>query len=153
MLTVLILASVVLALGAILLLKEGRPPTSTIVNPPPGSAAPAGSATAVGSAADQLQAALAANKPALVFMHSTTCQSCIDMMHVVDQVYPEFAAQIALVDVDVYDEANEPLMQVLGLRYIPTIVVYDRAGKAAQNVGAMKADAFRTFLRQRALGG
>ena len=106
-----------------------------------------------GSAADQLQAALAANKPALVFMHSTTCQSCIDMMRVVDQVYPEFAAQIALVDVDVYDEANEPLMQVLGLRYIPTIVVYDRAGKAAQNVGAMKADAFRTFLRQRALGG
>jgi thiol-disulfide isomerase/thioredoxin len=152
-LTVLILATVVLAVGAILLLKEGRPPTSTVVDPQSGSSSPAGGATASGSAADQLQAALTANKPALVFMHSTTCQSCIDMMRVVDQVYPEFAAQIALVDVDVYDEANEPLMQALGLRYIPTIVVYDRAGKAAQNVGAMQADAFRTFLRQRALGG
>ena len=106
-----------------------------------------------GLPADQLSQALAAGRPVLVFMHSNNCQSCIDMMRVVDQVYPELAAQIALVDVDVYDEANEPLMQVLGLRYIPTIVVYDRAGKAAQNVGAMKADVFRTFLRQRALGG
>jgi len=45
------------------------------------------------------------------------------------------------------------LMQKLGLRYIPTVVAFDKTGKAAQNVGAMKADAFRTFLRQRALGG
>jgi thioredoxin-like negative regulator of GroEL len=72
---------------------------------------------------------------------------------VVDQVYPEFASQIALVDVDVYDDANGPLLQMLGLRYIPTVVAFNREGKASQNVGAMKADAFRAFVRQRALGG
>ncbi len=74
-------------------------------------------------------------------------------MKVVDQVYPEFAGQVALVDVDVNDTTNGPLMQKLGLRYIPTVVVYNREGKSWQNVGAMKADAFRVFLRQRALGG
>ena len=87
-------------------------------------------------------------------MHSTTCQSCIDMMKVVDKVYPEFADRVTLVDVDVNDNTNGPLMQKLGLRYIPTVVVFDnREGKTSQNVGAMKADAFRTFLRQRGLGG
>jgi len=104
------------------------------------------------SPSTQLDQALAAGQPVLVFMHSTNCQSCIDMMKVVDQVYPEFAGQIALVDVDVYDDANGPLMQKLGLRYIPTVVAFDKTGKSSQNVGAMKADAFRTFLRQSALG-
>ena len=61
------------------------------------------------------------------------------MMKVVDQVYPEFAGQVTLVDVDVYDEANGPLMEKLGLRYIPTVVVFDKEGKTAQNVGVMKA--------------
>jgi len=105
------------------------------------------------SPSNQLDQALAAGKPTLVFMHSTTCQSCIDMMKVVDKVYPEFAGQIALIDVDVNDNANGPVMQLLGLRYIPTVVVFDSQGQKSQNVGAMKADAFRTFLRQRALGG
>jgi thioredoxin-like negative regulator of GroEL len=86
-------------------------------------------------------------------MHSTTCQSCKDMMKVVDQVYPEFADQVALVDVDVNDSANGPLTQRLKLRYIPTVVVFDNQGQKSQNVGLMKPDAFRTFLRQRALGG
>lgn len=105
------------------------------------------------SPADQLNQALAGGQPVLVFMHSTTCQSCIDMMKTVQQVYPEFANQVVLVDVDVNDQANVPLMQRLGLRYIPTVVVFDKTGKSAQNVGAMKPDAFRTFLRQKALGG
>ena len=157
-LSILILATVVLAVGAILLLKEGRPPTATVVSASDVSAATVSSASssagpAGGSAVDQLSRGANEKRPALVFMHSTTCQSCIDMMKVVDQVYPEFKDQLVLVDVDIYDEANGPLMDSLGLRYIPTVVVFNSKGKASQNVGAMKADAFRTFLRQRALGG
>ena len=152
-LTVLLVASVAVAIGGILLLKGQRKPAVAL------SAAQGSSPAAVTGPvrsvlpADQLREALAQGRPALVFMHSTNCQSCIEMMKVVDQVYPEFASQIALVDVDVYDDANGPLMQMLGLRYIPTVVAFDREGKASQNVGAMKADAFRAFVRQRALGG
>ena len=170
-LTVLVIASIGVLIFGIVLLKDQQQPavalsaaqvsnpaavsSSAIVN---GSASVAGSSAVNGpfrssSPTDQLNQALAGGKPALVFMHSTTCQSCKDMMKVVDQVYPEFAGQVTMVDVDVNDNANGPLMQKLGLRYIPTIVVYNREGKASQNVGAMKTDAFRTFLRQRALGG
>jgi thiol-disulfide isomerase/thioredoxin len=165
-LPVLVIAVIAVFVGVILLLKTQRPPAAALSAAQ--SSAPAaatGGQTAVtsdpaavngpfkpSSPADQLNQALAQGKPALVFMHSTTCQSCIDMMKVVDQVSPEFAGQIALVDVDVYDDANGPLMQMLGLRYIPTVVAFNTEGKASQNVGVMKPDAFRTFLRQSALG-
>lgn len=158
-LTVLVFASLAVIVLGIALLKDQRQPAVALTaaqasNP----AAMSGPAAVNGpfkpiSPSDQLDQALAAGQPVLVFMHSTNCQSCIDMMKVVNQVYPEFAGQIALVDVDVYDDANGPLMQRLGLRYIPTVVAFSREGKASQNVGAMKSDAFRNFLRQSALGG
>jgi len=165
-LTVLVIASIGVVIFGIVLLKE-RPQQAVALSAAQASnpaavsgptAARASNPAAVNgpfkptSPSTQLDQALAAGQPVLVFMHSTNCQSCIDMMKVVDQVYPEFAGQIALVDVDVYDDANGPLMQKLGLRYIPTVVAFDKTGKSSQNVGAMKADAFRTFLRQSALG-
>jgi thiol:disulfide interchange protein len=136
------IASVVIVIAGITLLKAQTAPAPTVAGAP-GGALPA----------DQLNQALAQGKPALVFMHSTSCQSCIDMMKVVDQVYPEFAGQVTLVDVDVYYEANRPLMQKLGLKYIPTVVVFNGQGQSWQNVGLMKAEDFRALLRQRAIGG
>jgi thioredoxin-like negative regulator of GroEL len=159
-LTVLVIASIAVTIVGILVLKDQQQPSVALSAAQSSALAAATSSPAVvngpfkpTSPADQLNQALAAGQPVLVFMHSTNCQSCIDMMKVVDQVYPEFAGQIALVDVDVYDEANGPLMDKLGLRYIPTVVAFDREGKIAQNVGAMKAVAFRSFLLQHALGG
>ncbi len=164
-LAALVIASIAVVVLGIILLKE-RPQEAVALSSVQGGRPTAQSSATVqgkpaavagpfrpSSPADQLNLALAAGQPVLVFMHSTNCQSCIDMMKVVEQVYPEFADQIVLVDVDVYDNANVPLMQKLGLRYIPTVVVFDKNGKSAQNVGAMKADAFRAFLRQKALGG
>lgn len=164
-LAVLVIAGLAVVIAGILLLKDRRQPVAALSTTPTSGPTTQGSLAHVSgsqavtgpfkptSPADQLNQALTQGKPTLVFMHSTTCQSCRDMMKVVAQVYPEFAGQVALVDVDVNDDTNIPLMQALGLRYIPTIVVYDRTGKASQNAGAMKVDAFRTFLRQHALGG
>ncbi len=165
LLSVLVIASIAVVVVGIILLKD-RPQEAVALSyaqasSPASQASPSATRNPAAMAgplkpsspAEQLDQSLAAGRPVLVFMHSNTCQSCIDMTKVVNQVYPEFAGQIALVDVNVYDDANAPLMQKLGLRYIPTVVVFDKAGQAAQNVGAMKADAFRTFLRQKALGG
>ncbi len=159
-LTVLVIGSIAVTIVGILLLKDQQQPAVVLSAAQSSALAAATSSPAVvngpfkpTSPADQLDQALAAGQPVLVFMHSTTCQSCIDMTKVVDQIYPEFADRIALVDVDVYDEANGPLMEKLGLRYIPTVVAFDKEGKTAQNVGAMKAVAFRSFLLQHALGG
>ena len=158
-LTVLVIASIAVVILGIVLLKDRQEPAVALSAAQGSSQAAVSGPAAVNgpfkptSPADQLNQALTTGKPTLVFMHSTTCQSCIDMMKVVDKVYPEFAGQIALVDVDVNDNANGPVMELLGLRYIPTVVVFDSQGQKSQNVGAMKADAFRSFLRQRALGG
>jgi len=152
-LTVLVIASIAVVIVGILLLKDQRQSAVALSGAQASGSSAVSSAPSGASAANQLNQALAQGKPALVFIHSTSCQSCKDMMKVVDQVYPEFAGQVTLVDVDVYNEANGPLMQKLGLRYIPTVVVFNREGQSWQNVGLMKPDAFRTFLRQRALGG
>jgi thioredoxin-like negative regulator of GroEL len=135
-------ASVAIVIAGIAMLKAQSAPAPAMAGVP-GGALPA----------DQLNQSLAQGKPALVFMHSTSCQSCIDMMKVVDEVYPEFAGQVTLVDVNVYDNANLPLMQKLGLKYIPTVVVFNSQGQSWQNVGLMQPDQFRQALRQRALGG
>jgi thioredoxin-like negative regulator of GroEL len=135
------IASVAIVIAGIAVLKAQNTPAPAMASVP-GGALPA----------DQLNQSLAQGKPVLVFMHSTSCQSCIDMMKVVDQVYPEFAGQVTLVDVNVYDDANLPLMQKLGLKYIPTVVVFNSQGQSWQNVGLMQPDQFRKALRERALG-
>ncbi len=45
------------------------------------------------SAEEQLDQHLKEGKPSFVFFHSNNCQSCIDMIAIVDQVYPDFKAR------------------------------------------------------------
>lgn len=94
----------------------------------------------------QLDSALQNQQPTLAFFHSNNCQQCIDMMQIVAQVYPEFASSVTLVDINVYDKANETLLKRVGLRYIPTLIFYDRSGKEQVSVGVMEAERFRQTL-------
>lgn len=96
--------------------------------------------------ADQLQNALAERRPTLAFFHSNNCQQCIVMMEIVGQVYPEFANSIVLVDVNVFDERNAPLLQKVGLQYIPTLIFYNRAGQGQVSVGVMETEQLRQTL-------
>jgi thiol-disulfide isomerase/thioredoxin len=100
----------------------------------------------------QLDHALADHQPTLAFFHSNNCQQCIDMMKIVEQVYPEFADSIVLVDVNVYDERNEPLLQQVGLQYIPTLIFYDRLGQSQVSVGVIEAEQLRQTLAALAEG-
>jgi thioredoxin-like negative regulator of GroEL len=146
--TILVLAVLALVIVMILLLKMEQQPAATATSAPAASAL-----VSQGPPADQFQEALAAKHPTLVFMHSTDCTPCQAMMEVVDEVYPEFATQVVLVDVDVYDRNNNPLMQQLGLRVIPTTVFFDRQGQGQQFMGVMEPDDLRDTLRQLAQGG
>lgn len=94
----------------------------------------------------QLDRALQAGQPTLAFFHSNNCQQCIDMMQIVAQVYPEFAASVALVDINVYDEANKALLERVGLQYIPTLIFYDQTGKEQVSVGVMETERLRQTL-------
>lgn len=105
-------------------------------------------ATAVSAVlpAEQLQNALDEGRPTLAFFHSNTCQQCIDMMGIVNQVYPEFDTSVVLVDVNIYDERNRPLLEQVGLQYIPTLIFYDHTGQEQVSVGVMQSEELRQTL-------
>jgi len=102
--------------------------------------------------ATQLQNALAEHRPTLAFFHSYTCQQCIEMIGIVEKVYPDFADVIVLVDIDVDGERNEPLLRQVGLQYIPTLIFYDRTGQVQISVGVMEAEQLRQTLTALAEG-
>jgi thiol-disulfide isomerase/thioredoxin len=85
-------------------------------------------------------------KPTLVFFHSNNCQSCIDMIAIVNQVYPEFEDTIALVDVNVYDPANQNLLQRAKINSIPTQLFIDHSGQGKVTIGIMSPEDLRTQL-------
>jgi thiol-disulfide isomerase/thioredoxin len=100
----------------------------------------------------QLDRHLTAGKPTLAFFHSNNCVQCIKMMEVVEQVYPEFDDSVALVDVNVYEQANARLLQVARIRAIPTQIFFDRSGQGTVIMGAMTPDQFREQMQTLAGG-
>lgn len=94
----------------------------------------------------QLDQALANHKPVLAFYHSNTCDSCIQMIDIVQQVYPAFAGSVALVDVNVYDSQNQALLKREKIQYIPTLVLYLRSGQSQIFVGVMEPDQLHNEL-------
>ena len=112
-------------------------------------AAATGSSSALPQA--QLDRAIQAGKPALAFYHSNSCDQCIIMIDIVEQVYPEFSKTVALVDVNVYDPENEALLRSARIQFIPTLVFYNAQGQADTHVGVMEAGVLQTRLTE--LGG
>lgn len=96
---------------------------------------------------------LEAKKPMFVFIHSNTCQSCIDMIAIVDQVYPEFTKSVGLVDVYVYDPQNKTFLRRMGINTIPTQVFIDASGHGKVAMGAMTPEGLLQQLQALAGGG
>ena len=95
---------------------------------------------------EQLEQVLQAGQPALAFFHSNTCQQCIEMIGIVDEVYPDFSGSVALVDVNVYDGRNSALLRQVELQFIPTLICYDQNGEAEVFIGVMTAEQLRQRL-------
>lgn len=101
----------------------------------------------------QVDQLLAARQPVFAFFHSNTCQQCIDMTRIVEQVYPDFNGRVYLVDVNVYDKSNQNLLRRANLRVIPTLIFIDRSGKAWGYTGVMPAADLRAQLQTLAGAG
>lgn len=127
----LIVAGIVILAAAIFVLK----------NQPSTSATPA-----VETCEEQFDRYVKEGKPVFAFFHSTNCQPCMEMMRVVDQVYPEFKDEIALVDVNVYDPQNRNLLRRAGINTIPTQVFINRKGEGQVIIGVIEASKLRQQL-------
>jgi thiol:disulfide interchange protein len=100
----------------------------------------------------QLNQALQSGQPVLVFYHATGCHNCTSMSEIVAQVYPDFSESIALVDVNVVERRNMPLVKQAKVQYIPTLNFYDQNGQGQVFVGVMEADQLRETLTSLAGG-
>ncbi len=108
--------------------------------------------TSPGSPSNLLNSAINNNQPVLAFFHSNTCDSCLQMIGIIEQVYPEFDDYVTLVDVNVYDRQNESLLNEVGLQYIPTLFFYDTLGKRQTHIGVMEAKQLRQILSDLTVG-
>ena len=142
---ILILAGIIIVIVVMLVLKNQQVEQTVAASEQAvkASAEPAGV---------QLEHHLEAGRPTFVFFHSNNCQSCLDMIAVVNQVYPDFEKEVALVDVDVYDQANQTLLQQAQIRSIPTQVFITAAGVGSGIIGVMTVDALREQLEMLAAG-
>jgi hypothetical protein len=119
-----VIVGVLVLVGVVLILKSQKSPVDSansqgevnevsevnVASPVAATAAPAQpSPTPTLLPEAQLDQLLAAGKPTLAFFHSNTCVQCVRMTEIVQQVYPDFADAVALVDVNVYDERNRHL--------------------------------------------
>ncbi len=156
-----IIAGVLLLIGAVLILKIQKPTGGSMGFQDESQAGTeAGPAALIAATAAPtpppptptllpeayLDQSLAAGRPILAFFHSNTCAQCVRMTEIVQQVYPDFADAVALVDVNVYDERNGRLLQSADIRVIPTLIFIDRTGQGVVYTGVMEPDALRTEL-------
>jgi thiol:disulfide interchange protein len=94
----------------------------------------------------QLDRLLEEGEPVFLFVHSNNCYSCIEMTKVVEEVYPEYAQNVALIDVDVYDSRNQNLLRRVNIYSIPTQIFIDREGQGQVAMGLMKPEQLRKQL-------
>ena len=134
---ILIIAGIVILIAVVFLLKNQPAKTEVPLNKLPET---------------QLNWYLENHQPVFVFFHSTTCQTCIDMMGVVDQIYPEFKDQVGLVDVNVYQTWNENLLRSNRITNIPTQVFINEKGGRKTVIGGMQADELGAELQILARG-
>ena len=130
--TILMLAGILIMVAVVFLMKNKPEPAPDLTAKLPEA---------------QLDWYLENKQPVFVFFHSTTCQTCIDMMDVVDQVYPEFKGQVGIVDVDVYASWNQDLLRRVRITNIPTQVFINQEGMGTTMIGGMQPDDLRAELR------
>lgn len=141
----------VVALIVVVLWAKGRPAESeaaTAVTPEAGvmveATPPADLAPRAGESSEaHLDRMMAEGQPTLAFFHSTSCYQCTEMIKIVDEVYPDFANEIALVRVNVYDAANRSLLQRAGIQVIPTLIFINSGGQGSGTTGVMSAEQLR----------
>jgi thioredoxin-like negative regulator of GroEL len=138
----LLLVGLLLAVVVILTIKGRLGPQAADTSAAPGD-----------TPAAQLAQARAAGQPALVFFHSTTCESCVYMSETIAEVWPAYHDQVALVDVNVYDQENAALLQAERVRVIPTMVFIDAAGARQVEIGPMQPELLQQRLTTLAAGG
>jgi len=93
-------------------------------------------------------AAVASGKPIYVLFHSLTCEPCVEISEVVDQVMPSYEDDVIFVNVIMDDPSGQQLAADFAFQYIPTSFFLAPGGETVVDsyTGAMDATAMRAYL-------
>ncbi len=138
-LNILLIVGVVAISITILIFKNQDQPAETVV---------AESAAPQETLEEKLDRLLEEGEPIFLFFHSNNCHSCIVMVETVTQVFPDYMNEVALLDIDVYDESNQSILRRAGITTIPTQIFIDRNGQGQTVLGTMESDILRDHLSQ-----
>lgn len=113
----------------------------------PSESDPAGVSTYRGDPVSAYEEALAGDKPIYVLFHSLTCDPCIQISAVVDQVVPEYADSVTFVNVITDDPGGQELASRFEFQYIPTSFFISSDGEVADSfTGVLNAEDLRSRL-------
>jgi thioredoxin-like negative regulator of GroEL len=92
-------------------------------------------------------AALAAGKPIYVLFHSLTCDPCVQVSAVADQVVPEYTDTVTFVNAITDDPAGQQLAAGFSFEYIPTSFFVLPDGTVSDSyTGVLSAEEMRARL-------
>lgn len=120
-----------------------------------GTSAPASSATTAettitsvrNDAVADYDAALETGQPIYVLFHSMTCQPCVEISAVVDQVMPDYEDRIVFVNAITDDASAQQLAGRFQFQYIPTSFFLSPDGNVSDSfTGAMDETRLRGYL-------
>lgn len=93
------------------------------------------------------EAALSTGKPVYVLFHSLTCDPCIEISAVADQVVPEYADTVTFVNAITDDPAGQQLAARFSFEYIPTSFFLSSSGTVTDSyTGVLSAEEMRARL-------
>lgn len=98
-------------------------------------------------AAAVYDAARRQGKPAYILFHSTTCQSCVELSAVVDDVVPGYDGEVVFVNALTDDAGSKTLASRFPFQYIPASFFVSAEGVVSEPViGPMTARQMRSRL-------
>jgi thioredoxin-like negative regulator of GroEL len=117
---------------------------------PASEGAPAGTTiTSVrNDAAVDYDAAVASGKPIYVLFHSLTCEPCVEISSVADEVLPDYEGDVVFVNAITDDPSGQQLAANFAFQYIPTSFFLSAGGAEVVDsfTGAMGDAQMRAYL-------
>lgn len=96
----------------------------------------------------KLSKALANRKVVVLCFHSTTCQPCIEMDEIIEEIKPDFEDKVAFISIVVDDPEERPLIEKYEIQLIPTTFIFNKKGEAIKQVGVMPKDQLTDTLQK-----